>query len=631
VAKPLDPRFGITPHAALGLTRGYIVAGALLAMAGIGCAFAGILGAVLPSIVIGGLLLGSGIVVRLSAGPVQIVNKATDAMARGRLGDAIELLDHVAETARLAYLRRVADEKRAIVALRRGELDVALRYVDAAVSRPLALFGRQQDRWRRASAVSLRALLRAATGDAAGARADIAATRETTEMHAESLGWAEVAEAVLLEQEGDHAGLRAHLRRRRRVLFEHTHPRERAIVRAFQRMLSAKATSIYRQGAARDPGREEEPALTDWVARIAPSAAPFVRTPAPSTPVRTTAPAPVPTPEARAAVRARLAGGPLAGGARSPVRVLFLWAVLIMGFLAVWQFLNPAPSAPPARSPVPVEAAPPELPLLEGVLFMLLFAGLFGALLLRAHRAGARLMAASVAVARDEEAAAEADLRKLAQNRAHMTAASAHLMLAGIADRRAELEAALAHCDQGLERLRNRTALASDALAPGLLAERAALLAAMGRSTEARAEIAECAAQFPSYASLASAALRVALLDAAHRGDVAGAAAVAAGITDEALGLREELLADLARAAVSLDEVGSTEVDRLREELRTDAISRRWIEVVAPEVLAAFGRAASQRDGHADAETEANDEAAREAEAIREAEASAPRRMLREP
>jgi hypothetical protein len=51
--------------------------------------------------------------------------------------------------------------------------------------------------------------------------------------------------------------LREHLTRERRLLLEHTHPRERAIVRGYQRMLKAKSTTVYRTSAPRAPAGAE--------------------------------------------------------------------------------------------------------------------------------------------------------------------------------------------------------------------------------------------------------------------------------------------------------------------------------------------------------------------------------------
>lgn len=620
MARPLDPRFGITPHASRGLTTRWIVLGGFVTLSGVAVALTSSVGVAILPVAFGGLLLWNGILARLSGFPVQVINKALDAAARGRLADATELLDHVAATTRLGYLLRSVDLQRALVALRLGEVDAALTHADAAVARPISRFMRQQERLHVASAVSLRALLRAAAGDVVGARADIARTREAPEVLADSLAWAEVAEAILLEKEGDRDGLRAHLTRRRRVLFEHTHPRERAIVRAFQRMLGTKAASVYRRAAPRDPGHDEEPALTDWVARIAPAAAPFVRAPARTTSAPLPAPAsPAPEPAAQAAAEARLTRG-----GRPLVRVMVVWVLLIMVFLAIWEFLNPGPGA--ARAPVPPPEAvelSPFWSLAPSMLLLGLFAGILTYQTARLRAQQARLVKALCTLAREDDVDAEKDLEALARAQTVMVSAQAHLALASLADRRADLAAALAHCDQGLARLNTSAilALASDALLPGLLSERAALLAATGRGVEARAEMDMCAQRSPSFGALASAQRRVALLDAAHRGDVAGAAAVAAGLTNESLGLREELLADLARAAAGPADLGSSEIERLRVELRTDAISRTWIEVVAPAVLEAFGRAAGGRDAEAEgsAKEEPEGEATREAEAEEEA------------
>ena len=146
-----------------------------------------------------------------------------------------------------------------------------------------------------------------------------------------------------------------------------------------------------------------------------------------------------------------------------------------------------------------------------------------------------------------------------------------------------------------------------------LCAERAFILAATDHAEEAAAELETLN---PAYPFLARARFRVQLVALARRGDLAGAARLA---EQEALDLpinpRDELLADAARVAASPESCGAGEVGRVKEELRTQAPLRRWMEVVAPSLLravelAAEGEAAAGEEGE-EARSRAAEEEAR--------------------
>src|SRR5262249_4706310 len=149
--------------------------------------------------------------------------------------------------------------------------------------------------------------------------------------------------AVLLERSGDRAALGEHLARERELLLEHSAPRERAVVRAYQRMLAAPKTTIYRTSAPRGAQPADEPAMEEWIREVAPSAAPFVATAragreAPAEPPR----APV-DPDAVRAAEVRVTGRGLKG-ARQAGKIALLWLLAVFGLVAVWQLLTPEPS-----------------------------------------------------------------------------------------------------------------------------------------------------------------------------------------------------------------------------------------------------------------------------------------------
>ena len=115
------------------------------------------------------------------------------------------------------------------------------------------------------------------------------------------------------------------------------------------------------------------------------------------------------------------------------------------------------------------------------------------------------------------------------------------------------------------------------------------MLAATDRHAKAAAEMAVLSEAFPAYPFLARAELRVGLVSRARRGDLAGAARLVAGDTDDVpRSLRDETLANLVRASAHPKTIGAGEVQRLSDELRFDADLRAWLKAVAPGPLRAF-------------------------------------------
>jgi hypothetical protein len=592
----------------------------------------------LAFLVIGALLVGSGLYLRRNGESVQLVNQSYDAITRGRLGAAEALLDRVEAIVKGGYLARNVDVQRALIALRRGDLAEALHRADAAVTRPVAWIARGQERVQIAGARSIRALLRATRGDAQGARDDAAGVYESPDAAPDMLARAKLAEAIVIERSSDREALRVHLDGARTLLLEYTAPRERAVVRAYQRMLEARRSSVYREGAPREPagGAGDEPTLADWMATVVPAAAPFART-SRAAPVAAEPAAPalveVIDPVARKAAAQRVQ----AGGARRWIgRVALGYLLLIVMFVGIWQFLAPSPSPHDDRVAPPV-IAPVDSSGLESTVITMLSLVLAGALIAalryHGHRQARRLFAALGAVARDDEARGEGELRALATSRYPLIAGRAWQELAVMEERRGAFVAALDACDRGLAQLSKNPAtrtLASAILLPELVTERAIILAATDRDAEAGAEMALLAETYPSSPFRARSELRVELLRRVRRGDLAGAAAlVARGTDDIPLNLRDEALADMVRAAVHPESAGAGEILRLKQELRADARLRRWLELAAPAAVAAFTDADRAPAG---AEDPDDAEAEREAAAALEGEAApAPVRTREDP
>ncbi|XYI02025.1 hypothetical protein ACMHYB_20520 [Sorangium sp. So ce1128] len=639
MARELPARFGITPHAVRRIARQQILMGGAVTLAGAAVSAFGVHSAAggVTLGVAGALVFAIGLRTRAMGVSAQVVNKAYNLAAAGQREAASELLDYAEETARSNYMRRVIDVQRTLAAMQRGDLAGALRRADAAVTRRADVLAWHLEQATIAAARALRALIRASTGERDGAAADIELVRRSAFAPPEVLARAELAAAVLLERAGDREALRAHLLRERRLLVEHTRPRERALVRAYQRMLKAKASSVYRTGAKRDPEPTGELSAADWAARVSPEAAPFMRAPSPDAGgVEELSRAAV----EQADTSARAAAEGRARSNRRPAvkatgRRLLLWAVFVISFVAVWQFLSrgQAPGAPRVErlraeplfdaSAVALVAPLALIAMLVGVVFVNV---------VRGRKVSQRFAAAHVALARGEEQRGKRELEGLAGSRAAVVAAQAHLSLAELSEREGELTPAVAACEAGLARLDTDVAraMAADMLLPGLLAERAFLFAAMDRSADARAEMALLAERYASYPYLEKARLRVALALRAREGDIAGAARLTERDAEVPLNARDELLADVCRAAASPGTAGAGEVERLREELRVDAASRRWLVAIAPAALAAFEKVGEPGEVEALAGAEALAAFEKvvdpgEVEALAEAEASAER------
>ncbi|MFS8071181.1 MAG: hypothetical protein ACMG6S_32840, partial [Byssovorax sp.] len=278
-------------------------------------------------------------------------------------------------------------------------------------------------------------------------------------------------------------------------------------------------------------------------------------------------------------------------------KVVGLWTVLIVMFLAIWQFLapeQPMPARAHVRVPMPVHSDPSILGTLIPSLLALFFVGLVLLFFfVRQKQArGPQLSTAYAELARGDEVAALAMLTTLS-NGPPLVAGQALLALATERERTGDLGTAQALCERGIALAQPIAAVAYDILLPGLFAEHALILAAQGESAEAAAELGLLEERYPTYALLDAARFRITLVDRARRGDFAGAARIAERSADLPLSVRDELLADLVRVIADPEAGSGGEMERLRKELRTDAVSRAWIEKVAPSVTSAFEHAGS--------------------------------------
>lgn len=593
------------PHPAQGQFRAIVRRGVLLVV--LGCALLA-LGAATGFGLAGlGVAAGFGIALgvyyvvrgiegaRVMAGQRAIL-EATRRMTEGKLLAADRLLLELAPSIKSPTVRRALLVTRARLALRLGELGRAGELLDAALGVEATSFERVltgSPEEQIACAHGLRAFVSASRGDDEAARRDARAARDNEAAGASALAEAALAEAILLDRAGDRVALGRHLEARRLVLLGGGDRRERAIVRAYQRMLHSTATTPYRHAPRRD-SRGDEPALVDWVAAVAPGAAAHVREAAPAQgadvdvgPVTAQAQSAVAKARRAASARPRAA-------ARGGALALVTFAVLVLARVVS------LPEVPPHATLT--QETVHYLMLLEflvgvalpAIVVLLALRNLFRGQ--RAIHTSDRLSRAFTAIAVGDLERAERLLAAPLRDEVALLAAQAELGRSYVAERRADLGIALAACDRGLALLASPgdRRLAADVLYPELVAQRAFVLTALGREGEANAELAGMPAGFV-FAERARA--RVRMLGLARRGDFTGAARVAEGIgIDVPLGPFAELLADAVRVVGAPARMGAVEIERVRAELGSWKEGRAWLDAVVPGLAAAARSAAGDVD-----------------------------------
>ena len=500
----------------------------------------------------------------------------------GRYEEAEQALDAPAGS-RLPKYRRMAAHMRAEIAARQGLRDEALARVEPAIAGPFGPVFQGGARAAARDARGLRAFLRASAGDEAGAREDIAALRAAEGVEPRLAARAELAAAILLDRAGDRAALREHLDRFRALLFEAAAPHERALLRAYDAMLSAPSTTVYRRKAdeaAPDPD-DGEHAVRRWVATYAPNAAPFAWVAGGRQTRMDTSPMADPSKRARrkvASARPTMKVKHTRNGKPLAVSVL-----LIVAFLGIRQLVDGSRWSPIAVAAVVVGG----------------LAGWIYWAIRRQRRDNGPLNASARAIAAGDLDAAAAELAT--EPRTPALRAHAHHLRAEIATRRGEMSEALAQCDLAFQKLAEAYGTVAQPAepAPGatiawdlvriVTAQRSFALAVLGRDDEARAEI-EWARGFPN----GLAELRVRLVERLGVHDFEGALAVVEGRERElVLPAREEMLAEILRFAVSPAARGEPEAARIRGELARTPGLERWIEAVAPGLLDAVRVAAA--------------------------------------
>jgi hypothetical protein len=551
----------------------------------------------------------------------RVLNSAFNLIGLGRLRDASEVLDQVEAKATAPWTRRLVGIQRAIIAIRRGDMAPAEAHLTFAIEQPIQGFARENALYQLEGAHAMRAFVRASLGKHEAAREDIAAVKSGPASD-DALARVALAEALILEQQGKREELRLLLAEKSTLLLEHTHPRERVIVRAFQRMVRADKGSVYRRAEPRREQAEgEEPTLADWVSKVAPGAASFVRSARPAEQVAKVAPQEVLQAPTDAAVRAVAA-------AKKPVKKgSAMWAilgvvasiVLVAAVVALRDVLTMPEvgtgAVAAAGSTSWITSAPfLSIPLL-GVPLAYVVAGITRWVGRRRAERDARHPRGGPG----SGAPSDAQLQQLTGSPSPVVAAQAWLLIADRAERNADFAGALQAATTGLSRLSSpRDRAAADIVYPDLVSLRAFALAACGRLDESNAELATLGPAYPHYSR---AVFRARLLALVRSPDLRWAMQwIDQGEADLPLSVREELLVDLVRASVHPEQSGAGEVQRLKDELATTPHAKDWIRAVAPHLLEAFDHATMadvrmRIDAGGDADHQAEEEAAAALEA----------------
>jgi len=505
---------------------------------------------------------------------------ALDRAARGRFAEARALLDAVPTNVHGSVVGQMVFSQRAALALYEGHLDDAVSFATIAAKEGERL--NATERIHQGSALSIRAVAQAGLGNKAEALSDAAKVRTAEFRQGGFVARAALAEALVHAREKDLDALAEVLREERPLLFGATGPRERLIARSLARLVAAKKVSVYREAAKRDD--EQPDAQASWVAKLAPDAAAFARSPALGEPLD--------APE-EVSAEARAVAEKAAPKAKSHARrVLVLWVLLILVFLAVWQFL--APTTPPPRA---VHAAPPPTPgetwaslggLYAGVI--LLVAGWIAYKVREGKRLSVTLGNAMETRLRGKLEEAAAIFTPLTKSKVVLVAPQAYRELATIATMNGEFRDAQAHAEAGIASTKvSAVALAhaQPVLLPALHAELAAAFAAEGRTARAEEELETIRVGFPTYPFLARDTFRIRLLAATAQGRLDEAAAMARSRpVDLPLTMDEELLCDLLRVHAG-DPLPEGERERIEADVRDDPRAARFLDRVAPTLRSA--------------------------------------------
>lgn len=534
-------------------------------------------------------------------------------------GDMDEAEAHLAAIPRWfmrgGAVMRSALFQRALIAFYRGDAKAAAALLDPATDQRTRFATRFYESMQRTLVLSLRALALASIGETERARADVGEVLASPYATPEAIARARLAEAVIHGRNGETDALAALFRTHGSLVLEHAYPRERVLARALRKMARARARSVYRE-AARIEEQPSTGAIGEWIAQIAPDAAPHATEATRLVERVEVAAAPRTDEIAVRAVneaRQRAAKNENKNKPRivgRPAATLALWVVLIVMFLVIYQFLTPsekhathATHAAAAAAAPTQDAAATFLTMTEitvPVVFVIVFAVFIVKGTRKLRKAERQIVEAQRALALGDDAAAEPLLVALEKERTALGPANALFLRAKRAEQHARFDECIAHCDRALGSIAgqvpaNRMA-ASMTLTPAVVTLRGMALAAMGRAGEANAELATIAREHATWSHRVAAELRIRLLLAIRGGDLEAARTIARERTPELpITLRDEALADLVLATA---ESGASrdEQERLDGELAEDMTTRSWIDAVAPDLRAELARRVSGKN-----------------------------------
>lgn len=522
-----------------------------------------------PFAVFGAFFVGLGAFQWRMGLAAQVANAAGAAINRGEMDEARELVELARARHSLTYVLRLLDSHEAEIAWREGDLEAAKRLCESArARRDLVPYGA----WRGAHLSHIDGLLSlacAASGDDAGAEAAMARVRASDQAYAPALARAELAFALAQARRGDLEGAHKQLARHHVLLSEALEPRGRALHRALRRMTALRGSAAYRVPVKMQaaPGVGAVSTGKAWLSRVFPEGAELVEiddgapvAPALATPEVTRRAPPVRPTKLRA-----------------PIKVVALWIVIVLLFVAIWSLMSEP------REP----GGPPPDPLPVGVLVVAVLALLVGLVawqIVRARRGSRVIEEASRALVCGELERAEALALPLRADRNQVVAATASAVLAGVLERRADVAGALAECERAIGLLTGVVGMgASDVLLPQLVATRAYLFGALGREDESDAELARLSKEFPAFPYAAGFVLRTRLLRAVRRGDLTTARELARARGDVSIGASGEIIAELVLSTDAEDR--DERVASIREDLAMMPALEQWVRAVLPGFL----------------------------------------------
>ena len=194
---------------------------------------------------VGALFMAAG-VRQWRVGPAVMLNNAAhDLLTQGRYAEAMALLDTIPPARRVGLVGMAVLSQRAYVLFAQGDAAAAVAVSAEALALKLPLLARAQGRQYQLVLRASRALMLAAAGDAAGARAEADRVDGAPETQPMLRGATALARAVTYARAGEREALVQELARSRPVL-DLVSGREAMLVRTLDRLAAVPAGGAYR-------------------------------------------------------------------------------------------------------------------------------------------------------------------------------------------------------------------------------------------------------------------------------------------------------------------------------------------------------------------------------------------------